>query len=121
MGVKGNGNQEVEEAGLPVLKKSPGHPLSEKGTQVDFPFVFPPMDGFPERPFIMSQSPRHCKIFLSLQTNAAEMILHLPGGKGNPALWAERRFNPMNGRKAIGAESLLSLREERLAAVTLGG
>jgi len=49
------------------------------------------------------------------------MILSFPGGKRNSASSAERRFNPANGRLAVGTKPLLlSFRQECFAAITLG-
>ncbi len=48
------------------------------------------------------------------------MAPSLSGGKRNAAPGAEGRFDPVNGGKAVGAETLLLLGQKRLAAITLG-
>jgi hypothetical protein len=48
------------------------------------------------------------------------MVLPLPGKKGNSALGAEGRFDPADGREAIGAKALSLFLQERLTAITLG-
>ena len=54
----------------------------------------------------MPQRPSYGEISFLIQTAATEMVLPLPGKKGNAALCAEGRLDPTDGRKAIGAKAL---------------
>jgi len=107
--MKGNRDEEVEGMGIPITPKSFNQLLSKERGEVVFLFILPPMDRLSERPFVIPQSPCHCKISSSGQTSAAVMGIDLLGEKWNPTERANRWLNPTDLRKAIRAESLLIL------------
>jgi hypothetical protein len=106
--VERNRDDEVERLGIPISAESFSQFLSEEESKVALLFVFPSMDRFPERPFIIPHGPCHCKIFSPGQTSTAGMVLYLPGEKRDSAEGAQRRLNPPDLRETIRADPFLA-------------
>jgi hypothetical protein len=61
--VEGDGKEKIKGVGFPIMLQPCRHPFREKRSEAGLSFIFPTMDCLPERSFIGSQSPCHCKIF----------------------------------------------------------
>jgi hypothetical protein len=74
--VKRDRKDQVKALRVPILRKPFCHPFPKDRGKTDFPLVFPTMDRILEGPLIMSQCPRHCKIFPLYHTSATGMAIH---------------------------------------------
>jgi hypothetical protein len=103
-----DGEEEIERFHIPITAEPLRQFLSEEAGEAVLLFIFPSMDRFPERSFIISQSPCYCKISSPGQTSAAGVAFDLPREKRNATYRAERRLNPPDLRETPPAYPLLS-------------